>query len=122
MSYGKAPSCPNIIRRHARPLWCLQRSNMGVGYVQNMNVIAEARSIRGRIIMAENLEEFPFAGYHLQQQRNDVGFWPMILPDGGGPPAGVEVPEGDDLPIVGTCVPTQRTLQHEFSLAVRINR
>jgi hypothetical protein len=95
---------------------------MRVGYVQNMNVIAEARSVVSRIIVTENLEGLPLATCDLQQQRNDVGFRPMIFPDCGRPPARVEVPKGNNCPIVCTCVPTQRTLQHEFSLAIRIDR
>ena len=58
----------------------LQRPHMRGGQIRHMNVIAQARSVRRRVIVAEDLQSAS-AGRRVDRPGDDVDFRRVILAD-----------------------------------------
>ena len=67
---------------------------MSLCYVENVNIVPQARAIRGRIVISMNLEYGTFARGSLQQQGDDVRFRAVILPGCSSSSASIEVTKG----------------------------
>lgn len=70
-------------------------AEMGVREVGHMDIVADAGSVRGRIIIAKDLEFFFLSENDLQDIGDDMGFDGMIFPEISLGAAGVEVAEED---------------------------
>ena len=68
---------------------------MGVREVGHMDIVADAGSVRGRIIIAKDIEFFFLSENDLQDIGDDMGFDGMIFPEISLGAAGVEVAEED---------------------------
>ena len=68
-------------------------SEMGVREIGHMDIVADAGSVRGRIIIAKDLEFFLLSESDLQDIGDDMGFNGMIFPEISLGTAGVEVAE-----------------------------
>ena len=59
----------------------LERQNVGVGQVGDVDVVADAGTVRGRIVVAIDLDVRALAQGHLEHERDQVGLGPMVLAD-----------------------------------------
>ena len=59
----------------------MKREHVGVGEIADVDIVADAGAVRGRIVVAEDREcpALPHRG--VQQQRNGVGFGDMTFAD-----------------------------------------
>ena len=91
--------------------------------IRDVDVVAEARAVRRRIVVAEHLKS-PEAERRVDRTRDHVGFRMVILTEltlgiGAG---GVEVAKCHRPKAVGALVVRQRTFDRELGLAVRVDR
>ena len=107
---------PRIARRGG-----LDRPRVRVGQVGDMDVVAQAGPVRGRVVVAED-RQVGRAFRRGQDVRDEVGLGPMDLADGRGRTGHVEVAKAHAAETVGLAVPGQRALEGALRLAVRIDR
>ena len=62
--------------------WCVQsldRGDVGVSKIGNMNIVPNRRAIGSRVVRAKDGEGFTLSEEHLEGDRNDVCFGMVIL-------------------------------------------
>ena len=93
--------------------------------VDHVDVIAHARTVRGRVVVAVNgqLRELG-AGTKcdIEKQRDQVGLGLVMLTAAITRARRIEVAEADGAQTMGTCVPRERLLERELGLAVGVRR
>ena len=97
---------------------------MGTGEIVHVHVVAQAGTIRGRVIRAKDLERRAAAERGGDRERNQVGFGRMVLTDGTvrRSPGGVEVTESGEAQAMRGRELAQALLDRELGGAVRIDR
>ena len=97
---------------------------MRFGEVVNVNVVANARAIDSRIVIAKDFQGRSFALDCLQDERNQVRFRIMILANLASVvgPSRIEVSEGHVAQAVRATISLERILQRELGCAVGIYR
>src|ERR1700680_4643567 len=88
--------------------------------VTHMDVIANARAVSGRIVIAENLHVRPLMSRCLENNGNQVRLWIMSLAAELRRACSVEVAETHVPQAVGLLVPMAGTLQSKLRLPIRI--
>ena len=101
-----------------------QRSQVPVGEVDDVDVIAKAGPVRRRVVAAENVEVLPASDGHLRDEGHqivrDAG---RILADLTMRPDRIEIPQQAHRPVVvGDGDVGQDLLHHQLGAAVRIRR
>ncbi len=111
-------------RGHASPLEVSQGADVGVGQIADVDVVADRRSVRGRIIPAHQIERRNLPLHRHQRPRNQVGFRLVHLADPGGRvgAAGVEIAQADRGHSVRRGIVAQSLLDHQLGAAIRIDR
>ena len=99
----------------------IQRQQMRLGQVGDVDVVAHAGAVRRRIVGAEHLQRRPAAERGVDRQRDQVRLRLVILaePAGGIGAGGIEVAQHAAAQPVDAPRPMQRALQHALALAVR---
>ena len=92
---GKATAIADIESFAANAADFLQRANVGIGDVQHMDVVADASSIRGRVVRTEDIDIRQAAGSGVENPGNEMRFHAMMLPAISRGAGGVEIPEAD---------------------------
>lgn len=95
--------------------------DVGLSQVGDVNIVANAGAVGSRVITAQNIDVGPFSEGHLEDQRNQVGFNPVVLPEFVTCSGSVEVPERDELQPVQLMVPAKDLFKHQFGFAVRVD-
>ncbi len=77
--------------------------DVGAAEVVDVDVVAEAGAVGGRVIGAEDFDVFAFAEGDVEDEGNEVGFGGMVFADlaVGGGSGGVEIAEGGGAEAVG---------------------
>src|SRR3984893_19303754 len=88
--------------------------------VTHMDVIANARAVGSRIVIAENLHVRPLMGRCLENNGNQVRLRLVLLATQRRCACGVEIAETHVAQAVGLLVPMTRTFQTELSLSIGI--
>src|SRR6202790_4713289 len=88
--------------------------------VTHMDVIANARAVRGWIVIAENLNVGPLMGRRLKNNGNQVRLRIVLLATQRRCACGVEIAETHVAQAVGLLVPMADTFQSELRLPIRI--
>ena len=70
---------------------------MGIGDVEHMDVVADASSIRGRVVRTEDIDIRQAASSGVENPGNEMCFHAMMLPAISRGAGGVEIPEADIL-------------------------
>ena len=71
-----------------------QREDVRACQVDDVDVVAHAGAIRGRVVIAEDREVRCLAQRDAEDERDDVRLGQVMLANALGCPGGVEVPEG----------------------------
>src|SRR5690606_7958414 len=85
----------------------LQRADVRIGEIDVVDVIADARSVRGRVIRAEDLRRLRFPEGNPEDVRDQVCLDPMVLAETFAGSGGVEIPEGHELEAVNALIPLE---------------
>src|ERR1700731_3392395 len=93
---------------------------MGTGEVTHMDVIANARAVRGWIIIAENLHVGSLTGRRLENYRNQMRLGIMAFATEFRRARGVEIAEAHESHPVGLLVPVAGALKRELRLTIRV--
>ncbi|MCY1299451.1 hypothetical protein D9M70_489790 [compost metagenome] len=98
--------------------------DMGVGKVGHVNVVANAGSIRRRIVVAEDVEPFDPAGRRHQGTRYEmrlgiVPFRELSFRIGA---CGVEVAQRDGAEIIGARIVAKHQLDHQLRAPIGVDR
>ena len=88
--------------------------------INDMNVIAHARAVASRIVIAVNLNVGTHPGGRMQYQRDQVRFRVVPLAKLFSRARGVEISQAGVAHSVGMFVPTKRSFKSEFGFAVGI--
>ena len=101
-----------------------QRAQMRLGEVLDMNVVADRRPIRRRVIGSINFDLRPLPERRRQNERDEVRlrlvpFADFALGIGAG---SIEIAQRHPPQPVGLTIPVERTLDRQLGLAVRVDR
>ena len=80
---------------------------MRLRQIEDVNVIADARTVRSRVVGAVNLHCVPLPERHPENIRNQMGLDAMIFPIFFGRAGRIEVTQRDILETVDLIVPSQ---------------
>ena len=99
-----------------------QREQVGVGEVLDVHVVADARAVGRRVVLAEDGQRLPLPRGDLQGQRDEVGLGrvPLAEPEGGA--RDVEVAQADRGEPVGDRVRGEHVVDGELGRAVGVGR
>ena len=114
----------DVICRRRRPVFERgQGAQVRRGQIADVNVVAQAGAVGGRVILAKHAERRP-AGRGANRQRDQVNLVTMIFADRavGMRPRRIEVTQRDPLEPVRGGALRQFALDRELGLAVRIDR
>ena len=100
----------------------VEREQVRVGDVRDVDVVADAGAVRGVVVAAEDPDLGAQAERHLQQDRDQVRFGHVVFAALRRRPAGVEVAERDVAQAVRRRVPRQRPLERQLRGAVGVDR
>ena len=92
-----------------------------VGQIGHVDVVADARSVRCRVVVAEQGERLP-ALDRRQHGRDQVGLGIVVLADRIGRTGHVEVAQGHATEPVRPAVPGERAFERTLRLAIRVDR
>jgi len=96
-------------------------ADVGICYIEDVDVIADAGAIGSRIIRAENFDVRNDAHGGLENARDEMGFDAMVLAALGGCAGGIEIAERGEMETgVGTIV-GEDFLEAELGFAVGID-
>ena len=100
----------------------VQRQNVRLGQVVDMDVVAHTGAVLGGIVVAEDADRLPLLQRHLQDNRNQVGLGVVRLTDlaGGVRAAGVKVAQRHIAQAVCEGNPLHHLLHRELGLAVAV--
>src|SRR5207249_7713033 len=84
----------------------LESGNVREGQIRHVDVIADARPVRGRVVLAENLRRLRAPEDHVQEPRNQMGFRRMVFANGAVRirPRGIEVTQRNEADSEGLVV------------------
>src|SRR5690349_1614735 len=99
-----------------------ETEHVGLGQVDDVNVVADARPVGRGVIGAEDLEALALSGGRLQRQRDQVGlrFVPLTDRARGIGTGRIEVPEGDRAQAVSALGILEHALDHQLAGAVGV--
>ena len=100
----------------------LEREKMGLGDVDDVDVVADAGAVWRGIIGAEDLAFLGLSEGDLEHVGDQVRLHPVMFAEAFAGPGGVEVAEGDELHAVELVIPLEDLLEHQLGLAVGIHR
>src|SRR5579871_3138223 len=102
----------------------LQRLHMRAGKIVDMNVVANARTVRRGVICPENLQGRTSSGRSAKRQRNQVRLRIVKLSDFAALvcSGGVEVTQGDITEVIRPVVCLERLLEKQFRHTIRVDR
>ena len=103
------------LRRGEREFVCLSK-------VENMDVVADAGPVRRIIIVAVEHQFFAFSARGLEDQRDQVGFGPVVFAEIRGCSRGIEVAQRRVVHAVDFPVPLENFLEAEFGFSIGIDR
>ena len=95
---------------------------MRVGKVEHVDVVAHARAVAGRIIIAKNRDARPLAGGRFEHEGNQMRFGLVAFARAIARAGSIEIPQRDDLEAVRAVEPSERALEGQLRLAVGIDR
>lgn len=98
-----------------------ESEDMGLGQIDDVNIITDAGAIGCGIIGAVNVTLFGLTERHFENVRDEMGFDAMIFAEFFTGSGGVEIAEGDEFEAVDLVIPVQHLLEHELGFAVRID-
>jgi len=98
-----------------------KRADVGVGEVDDMDIIADAGAVGSRVVGAEDQDVFGLPEGDAEDVGNEVGFDAVMFAEALGGTGGIEVTEGDKLESVDGLEPGEHSLEEEFGFAVRID-
>ena len=100
----------------------LQRQQVRPGEVGDMDIVAQAGTVRRGVILAEYPDRFPLARGHLEHQGNQVGFGPVAFSDVavGVGARGVEVAQDAAGQVRGGADIRKQAFHCEFGGAIRV--
>ena len=93
---------------------------MRAGEIAHVDVVAHARAVRRRIVVAEDGDFVARAGGRLQQERDEMGLRIVPLAVHVRGAGRIEIPEARGAKTVGFGVSLQRALERELGLAIRV--
>ena len=99
----------------------LDRAQVRVGQVRHVDVVPDARPVRGRVVVAEEGQRQAALGGE-QDVRDEMGLGVMVLAQRRRRAGDVEVAERDAAQAVRPAVPGQRRLEAALGLSVRVDR
>src|SRR5215472_16593449 len=111
----------DVERSYAGLVHPLQCTDVGMGDIQDMDVVTQARAVGSIVVISVNGEILPLTGSGLEQQRNDVRFRMMALAKRRRRAGSVEIAKGDHAPTIRSRIPLQNALQHQLSFPVGIH-
>ena len=96
---------------------------VGLGEVEDVDVVADAGAVGGGVVVAEDGESWDFPGDGHEGARDEVGFGFVVFADGGviGAAAGIEVAEHDVVDAAGVDAVEEDAFEHEFAHAVGVD-
>ncbi len=102
----------------------LQCPDVGLRQIDYMNVVTNACSIGCLVIVAEDPDLLAPVECHLQNERDEVGLWIVILSQftiwiGAG---GIEIPENHTSKGMGTIESAKHFFHSQFCIAIHIDR
>ena len=95
---------------------------MGLGQIDDVNVVADATAIGGGVVGSVDLHGLLPAQCHHENIGNEMGLDPVILAELSGGSGGVEVAERHEGDAVQFSVPAEDLLEHQLRLPVGIDR
>jgi len=99
----------------------LEGAEVGIGDVQDVNVIADAGAVGGGIVRAENFEMRNVAKGSVENARDEMSFDAMGLAAFGGRSGSIEIAEGGVLEAGVGAVVREDFLEAEFGFAVWVD-
>ena len=100
----------------------LHREDVGLGKVENMNVVADAGAVRRGVIGAENIHRLALAEGDFKDVRDEVRFDAVVFAELFGGSRRVKIALGDKGELMNLAIPAEDRFEHEFGLAVGIDR
>ncbi len=102
----------------------LESAEVGIGNIEDVDVIADAGSIGRGVVRAEDIDVRQAAGGGIEDAGNDVSFDAMMLAAFLGGSSGVEIAEGDVVESGIELVIGENLFEYElgFSVGVDCNR
>lgn len=96
---------------------------VGLGEVEDVDVVADAGTVGGGVVVTEDGEGGDFTGDGHEGARDEVGFGFVVFADGGvvGAAAGIEVAEHDVVDAAGADAVDEDAFEHEFAHAVGVD-
>src|SRR5690606_18702088 len=101
----------------------LQRFEVRVAEIVDVDIVANAGAVRRWIVIAEDGDPLPLAQGYLQYDWNQVRLGRMVLADitlRAGP-GGVEVPQGGKAEPIGMGIVVEHVFHHQLGKAIRID-
>src|SRR5713226_6296353 len=99
----------------------LESAEVGIGDVEDVNVIADAGSVRCGIVGAEDIDMGNSAAGGIENAGNDVSLHTMMLAAFLGGSGSVEIAEGHVVePGIGLVIP-ENLFENEFGFSVRVD-
>src|SRR6185369_8333581 len=100
----------------------LKGKNVGLGKIDDMNVIPDAGAVRRWVIGSVNLTSLRLTQRDFEHVGNQVRFYAVMLTELHGGSCRIEITKGNKLQPVDLLVPAQHALEDKFRFPVRIDR
>ena len=117
LHHREAEAVPQIVAPTAL-IQRVQRQDVRLRQVADVDVVADAGAIGGGVVIAEDLDAFALAQGHLQRQRDEMRLGMMILAALGRGASGVEVAQRGIAQAVHAVEPVEQALQDVLRFAV----
>ena len=95
--------------------------DMGLGEVEDVDVVADAGAVWGGVIGAEDVNGILLAEGDFEDIGDEMGFDAMIFAEFFGGSCGVEVAEGGEAEGMDFVIPAEDFFEEEFGFAVGID-
>jgi len=100
----------------------VERENMGLGEIDNMDVVPDTAAVWRRVIRPVDLNRLFLGQGDLEHIRDEMRLDPVILSEGLARAGCIEIPQGHEGDAVEFAIPAEHLLEHELRLAVGIDR
>lgn len=118
---GEAPAVAYIEGFAGDFFYGFECADVGIGDIQDVNVVANAGAVGSGVIGAEDFEVWNNTQSSVENFRNEVGFDAMGFAALGGCAGGVEITECDEMETGVSAIVGEDFLEAELGLAVGID-
>src|ERR1700676_3804064 len=99
----------------------LKSADVGIGNIEHVDVIADAGSVRRRVVRSEDIDMGQSTAGGIENPRNEMSFHAMMLAAFLGGSGGVEIAEGHIFESGVDLVIRQNLFEHELGFTIRID-